>query len=156
MIDIQNLEWHPLTKVDDVPQLVLDWLVDDLSLTAKLKEKFSDFSVRVIEQSIRTPFANESDAIDFNHNAVIREVELIGDGSVVVFARSVIPQTPDTEELLRIGSRPLGEVLFNDSSIQRGQLEVTQAQGIWGRRSIFYVGKTKLLVCEFFFEALYA
>ncbi len=156
MIDIKNLEWLPLSEVGDVPQLVLDWLVDDLSLTAKLKEKFSDFSVRVIEQSIRTPFTNESDAIDFNHNAVIREVELIGDGSVMVFARSVIPQTPDTEELLLIGSRPLGEVLFNDPSIQRGQLEVTQAQGMWGRRSIFRVGKTKLLVCEFFFEALYA
>lgn len=156
MIDIKNLEWLPLSEVGDVPQLVLDWLIDDLSLTAKLKEKFSDFSVSVIEQSIRTPFANESDAIDFNQNAVIREVELIGDGSVVVFARSVIPQTPDTEELLLIGSRPLGEVLFNDPSIQRGQLEVTQAQGMWGRRSIFRVGKTKLLVCEFFFEALYA
>jgi len=86
----------------------------------------------------------------------VREVELLGNGKVVVFARSVIPITNDTQEILSIGSKPLGEVLFNDSNIKRGALQITQIDDIWGRRSTFTIGNTKLLVSEFFTQALYA
>ncbi|MBT7839394.1 MAG: chorismate lyase, partial [Candidatus Thioglobus sp.] len=55
-----------------------------------------------------------------------------------------------------IGSKPLGEVLFNDSNIKRGALQITQIDDIWGRRSTFTIGNTKLLVSEFFTQALYA
>jgi len=74
----------------------------------------------------------------------------------MVFARSVIPITNDTQEILNIGSKPLGEVLFNDPSIKRGPMQITQIDNIWGRRSTFSIGETKLLVSEFFMEELYA
>jgi chorismate--pyruvate lyase len=55
-----------------------------------------------------------------------------------------------------IGGKPLGEILFNDGSIVRGEMQITHADNLWGRRSTFTIGQTKLLVSEFFLENLYA
>ena len=87
---------------------------------------------------------------------IVREVELIGYGQPVVFARSVIPKNTDTDNILTIGSKPLGEILFNDPTIARGQLEVGSYNNTWARRSTFTIAETKLLVSEIFLEELYA
>ena len=55
--------------------------------------------------------------------AWIREVQLLGDGQPWVFARTLIPA--DTlrgrgRRLTRLGTRPLGEVLFTDPGVRRG------------------------------------
>ena len=102
------------------------------------------------------PHQNESDVLGFEGDSIIREVELLGSGKTMVFARSVIPVTNDTEDLLSIGSKPLGEILFNDPAIIRGQLQITHTGNTWGRRSTFTIGTTNLLVSEFFLETLYA
>ena len=91
-----------------------------------------------------------------NQVFIVREVELIGSQKPVVFARSLIPQTEDTKSILKIGSKPLGEILFNDPLIKRGHLEVGNFNTTWARRSTFTIGTTKLLVSEIFLEILYA
>jgi len=156
MINTQDLTWENLTNTSNVPESVLGWLDDEQSLTAKLKQKFDDFSVNVLSQIQTTPHNNENEMLDFEGKSVIREVQLLGNHQVVVFARSVIPVTGDTQAILKIGSKPLGEILFNDPDIKRGQLQITHTGGTWGRRSIFTIGTTKLLVSEFFLECLYA
>ena len=83
-------------------------------------------------------------------------VELIGNQKPVVNARSLIPLTEDTTDILKIGSRPLGEILFDDPEIKRGHLELGSFQNSWARRSTFTIGKTNLLVTEIFLESLYA
>ncbi|SMN15253.1 Chorismate--pyruvate lyase [uncultured Candidatus Thioglobus sp.] len=155
MINTINLVWQDLNQASNVPTNVMTWLNDDQSLTAKLKQKFSDFSVNVLFQQQASPHTHEVEIMGSNKQCVIREVELLGDSQVVVFARSVIPLTNDTKEILSIGPKPLGEVLFN-TSIKRGPLQITHTDAIWGRRSIFTIGNTKLLVSEFFMENLYA
>ena len=156
MIDTRNLVWQDLTLIQEAPAAVQLWLDDNTSLTTKLKQQFPDFSVHVLSQQELTPHVHEIEAIN-NHQAyTIREVELLGNGKVMVFARSIIPLTDDTQEILNIGSKPLGEVLFNDPSIKRGPMQITQIDNIWGRRSTFTIGETKLLVSEFFMEELYA
>jgi len=87
---------------------------------------------------------------------VIREVALLGNNKIVVYARSIIPLTSDTKDILNIGSKPLGEVLFNDTHIKRDSMQITQSDQIWGRRSAFTIGNSKILVSEFFMEDLYA
>jgi chorismate--pyruvate lyase len=133
-------------------------LLDNSSLTAKLKNKYSNFYVTVISQMESAPYDCELKLLGDTKDKVIivREVELMGEQQPVIFARSVIPKTNDTEKLLAIGSRPLGEILFDDPLIYRDQLEVGQHQGTWARRSTFVVGTTKVLVSEIFLEALYA
>lgn len=156
MINTQDLIWQNLDQAHDVPGAVMHWLDDNRSLTAKLKTKFDDFAVNVVSQTQLKPHQNESDVLGFTGDSVIREVELLGNAQVMVLARSVIPITNDTKDLLTIGSKPLGEVLFNDTSITRGSLQITHTGSTWGRRSTFTIGTTKLLVSEFFLEKLYA
>jgi chorismate--pyruvate lyase len=91
-----------------------------------------------------------------NKEIIVREVELLGNQKPVVNARSLIPITEDTIDILKIGSRPLGEILFDDPKIERGHLEVGSFQNSWARRSTFTIGKTNLLVTEIFLESLYA
>jgi len=156
MINTQDLTWQDLDQAHDVPDAVMYWLDDSRSLTAKLKTKFNDFAVNVVSQTQLKPYQNESEVLGFEGDSIIREVELLGGDQIMVFARSVIPVTNDTKDLLSIGSKPLGEVLFNDPTITRGQLQITHTGSTWGRRSTFTIGTTKLLVSEFFLENLYA
>ncbi|MBT4553436.1 MAG: chorismate lyase [Candidatus Thioglobus sp.] len=156
MINTQDLVWQDLDQANNVPDNVMMWLDDKESLTAKLKQKFDDFAVNVLSQTQKKPHTNESDVLGFEGGSIIREVELLGNGEVMVFARSVIPVNDDTNDLLLIGSKPLGEMLFNNPNIQRGKLQITHTGNVWGRRSVFSIGRTKLLVSEFFLENLYA
>ena len=156
MINTQDLIWQSLERAHDVPDAIMYWLDDNQSLTAKLKRKFDDFAVDVLLQTQLEPHENETTLLSFKGDSIIREVELLGNDQVMVFARSVIPITNDTKNLLMIGSKPLGEVLFNDPTITRGPLQITHTGSTWGRRSTFTIGTTKLLVSEFFLECLYA
>ncbi len=155
-MNTENLIWKNLDTQTDMPALVKPWLVDDTSLTKKLKQNFADFAVTVLSQTQGEVQNNEMDLIHSNADCIIREVELLGNQQAVVFARSIIPITDDTKDLLAIGSKPLGEILFNNPDIMRGKLQITQSGNIWGRRSTFTIGKTQLLVSEFFLERLYA
>lgn len=158
MFNPDKFQWRTFNASEDIPAHVLPWLLDNSSLTAKLKNKYSDFHVTVISQAENIPYDCERKLLgDMEGEAIIvREVELMGEQKPVVFARSVIPKTTDTRKLLAIGARPLGEILFNDPTISRDQLEVGQHLGTWARRSTFVVGTSKLLVSEIFLEALYA
>ncbi len=155
-MNTENLIWKNLDTQTDMPALVKPWLVDDTSLTKKLKQNFANFAVTVLSQTQGEVQNNEMDLIHSNADCIIREVELLGNQQAVVFARSIIPITNDTKDLLAIGSKPLGEILFNNPDIMRGKLQITQSGNIWGRRSTFTIGKTRLLVSEFFLERLYA
>lgn len=156
MINTDNIAWQELSLIDTAPKNVQQWLDDKTSLTAKLKQQFEDFSVHVLSQQQAQPHNHEIESISASDQYTIREVELLGNNTVVVFARSVIPLTNDTKEILSIGSKPLGEILFNDTNIRRGQMQIAQTNNLWGRRSTFTIGNTKLLVSEFFTEDLYA
>ncbi len=156
MINTKNLIWSNLNKANNIPNHVLTWLDDQQSLTAKLKQKFNHFSINVLSQVESLVHVDETELLNWNGQSIVREVELLGDNQVVVFARSIIPITNDTQNLLKIGRKPLGEVLFNDKNIKRSQLQITHTHGTWGRRSIFTIGSTQVLVSEFFIKNLYA
>lgn len=155
MINTKNLIWTNLNQVSNIPDYVLTWLDEQQSLTAKLKQKFNRFSVHVLSQAESLVHADETELLDWHGQSVVREVELLGDNQVVVFARSIIPITNDTKNLLKVGNKPLGEALFSDKNIKRGQLQITHTHGTWGRRSIFTIGSTQVLVSEFFTKNLY-
>ena len=92
-----------------------------------------------------------------------------------VYARTVIPvQTlrGPQRRLAHLGSKPLGAALFADPNLGRGAVEVAclaageklfaravgegiSTEVIWGRRSLFWLGGSPLLVSEFFLPALF-
>jgi chorismate--pyruvate lyase len=158
MFNPDKFNWRIFDPKEKIPTYVSIWLLDSKSLTHKLKEKYKDFEVNVISQKENNPYQCEYQLLGSTQNQgiVVREVELLGNQKPVVNARSLIPLTDDTKDILSIGSRPLGEILFDDPEIKRGHLEVGSFENSWARRSTFTMGKTKLLVTEIFLESLYA
>ena len=158
MFNPDKFQWRIFNPQEGVPEHVCNWLLDGQSLTAKLRDKYEDFKVNVLSQEQDNPYYCELKLLAASNNQtfIVREVELIGSQRPVVIARSLIPLTADTSEILKIGAKPLGEILFNDPEIKRGHLEVGSFNKSWARRSTFKIGKTKLLVSEIFLESLYA
>jgi chorismate--pyruvate lyase len=158
MFNPDKFEWRVFDPEEKIPEHVSRWLLDGQSLTYKLKEKYNDFRVNVLSQEQNSPYECELKLLGSLTNLaiIVREVELLGSQRPVVNARSLIPLTNDTIDILKIGSRPLGEILFNDPEIKRGHLEVGSFNNSWARRSTFTIGKTNLLVTEIFLESLYA
>lgn len=157
-----------------VPPSLRPWLLDRASLTRRLQEGCpGSFRVQVLAQAWERPMRNEVFALGgrFTTRALIREVRLLCADVPLVFARTVIPAATlsgPRRRLGRLGSRPLGAVLFADSSMRRGALEIAsirpgqrlfdRATGgmprppavIWGRRSVFLLDRRPLLVQEIF------
>lgn len=106
---------------------------------------------------------------------LLRQVYLKCSEKICVYARSVIPLKTlrrKHRRLKYLGDKPLGGYLFADPGLQRSEIEWsrlipgthlhTQAckqsgdvsEPIWGRRSLFRMGQSPLLVSEFFLPTL--
>jgi len=155
MIDISKLNWHDIDFFDDIPNEVFFWIRDDQSLTQKLKKKFCDFKVDVKKQEESSLYDHELLRLDKANKFIVREVFLCGNKKPVVFARSAIPIVTETKPIINLGSRPLGEILFTNSNINREPIEVTFHKNIWGRRSVFTSRGARILISEFFLKELF-
>jgi len=151
-----------------------DWLFDPGSLTRRVRGRCGGgFHVEVLSQGWRRPMLNEARRLRLRHaeHALIREVYLMCGERPWVYARTVIPRRTlrgPRRHLARLGSRPLGEVLFADPGLARDAVEVSRIEpgqlmfepatrrsevdpaAVWGRRSVFYLRRKPILVCEVF------
>ena len=59
MFNPDNFKWRVFNPKEGVPQHIVNWLLDDQSLTAKLRNKYSDFKVSVISQKKAKPYGCE-------------------------------------------------------------------------------------------------
>jgi chorismate--pyruvate lyase len=154
---------------------VRSWLFDSSSLTARLVRMFpGQFRVELLSQLVSKPLLDESRVLNIRHgrSALIRQVRLCCGDNAVVYARTVIPVTTlqgAQRSYANLGNRPLGAMLFADRTMQRDEVMVSRlttgdvlykATGvkkgeIWGRRSIFRVGRKPLLVSEYYLPALF-
>jgi chorismate--pyruvate lyase len=94
-------------------------------------------------------------------------------GKPLVLARTVIPAHTLRgvhHNLSRLGSRPLGEVIFADPRLQRLEMHVANVkpgdwsrqlveqvpinEPLWGRRTVYEIRRRQLLVSEFFLPEL--
>lgn len=161
-----------------VPSEISDWLFDAGSLTCRLQMKCPQpFRVQLTGQFYGRPCISERRALAMpaQQRALIRQVVLRCGDSPVVFARTVIPVSTLTgaqRRLAHLGERPLGAYLFSDPEMRRAPMEVAKLSegqalyasvlnyveelppGIWGRRSVFYLGHKPLLVSEVFLPAI--
>jgi len=153
---------------------VASWLYDHNSLTEKLEASYSHFSVKVKQQFSVKPSKHLSALFNSEEKILVREVFLYCDHKPVVFAQTEIPYSTLTEEqekLIEIGDQSLGKILFQDPTMLRGQIEVTEFKNgspfhqlsaelkqpvehsLWARRSLFYLNNKPLLVSELFLPA---
>lgn len=156
------------------PAAVVDWLYDADSLTKRLKQACGGrFKVRLLDQRWQRPMRCERRLLGLGERelALVRQVYLLCDEQVVVFARTVLPLNilrSRYRYLARLGGKPLGEVLFRDSSMRRSEVQLARIGAdhslyrwlapyagprtapVWGRRSLFRLGHQPLLVSEVF------
>ncbi len=172
-------DWAPSGRLSclSVPPGIKRWLCDKGSLTAGLKALApDDFRVRVLAQGWGKPLLSEQKLLGMGSGemAIVREVELLCGGEPWVFARTLIPARSlrgAARRLTFLGDRPLGEVLFADPQLRRGEIQMARITPrhkifsratrhldscgeIWGRRSLFRLAGKPLLVNEIFLPHL--
>ncbi|OUR59481.1 chorismate--pyruvate lyase [Colwellia sp. 39_35_sub15_T18] len=154
------------------------WLLDPNSLTARLKAHCQQFRVELLGQQVEPCHANDTFAgITAGEAVLVREVLLYCDEKPQVFARSLLPLSSLTgaeQALANLGTQSLGQVLFNNPSLQRQAIEVAEfdkhstvvkladdlhldtKHTLWGRRSIFILENKPLMVAEVFLPDAFA
>lgn len=162
--------WRPdcRTNKRNIPPDMISWLFEQGSLTRRLQGLCgSSFNLRLISQSWSPPFHEESQRLNLrsSQRAIIREVALCSGATPLVLARSVIPARTlrgSGRRLGKLGTRPLGQILFAHPRLERPSLEFATIScpghpKIWGRRSLYSLGaQHTLLVAEVFTPELFA
>ena len=149
--------------VTAMPANARDWLFDSGSLTARLKTlSEGKFAVEVVDESWlvfpELRFRSRFGPVAPEHRFWSRRVVLLGNGVPWVFANTLIPTHSlggDLEQIIRLGTRPLGEYLFSQPELSRSEIEIKEiAEESWGRRSWFFLNAKPVLVAEYFLPSL--
>lgn len=153
------------------------WLINRSSLTANLRQRYLDFKVQPVDMCLAKPAVDEVALLGLSahKSALIREVLLLGCGQFVVFAHSVLPKASMRGKwngLSRLGSKPLGEMLFANPKVKRAPLSYRKLSPhqalyqkaaqhltdkpayLWARRSVFRLNCATILVTEVFLPNL--
>ena len=139
-------------------QNILDWLNEDGSITARISSNFK-FKLKILSDDIGVAENEEYLALNITSEEVrIREVILYGDQKPLVYARSIIPKLTLSKGypgLGKIGSKPLGDLLFQSQLFIKTHREFAQFQApseevVWGRRTHYLVRGYPLSVMEVF------
>ncbi len=170
--------WQDQRPARGLPEDLARWLFDPGSLTRRLRQCCpNQFRVRVLWQGWSRPDRDEAGILRLRQDALAwtREVQLLCGDQAWVFARTLIPAVTlrgRARRLTRLGSRPLGEVLFTDRKVRRGPMQIARIvagqclhrrafagfgkipEAVWGRRSLFRMDGRPLLVCELFLPDL--
>ena len=164
-----NNGWHALDDLSliNVPSEWQQWLIHEGSLTSKLIE-FSggNFRVRVLSEHWARPTRYAASKLHLQqHLAVrVREVELLCNNAVVVFARTIIPlglHRRNQALFGGMGSRPLGHFLFREGQIKIAKRDIrvhhsSDGDIIYSRATPYKFRNSEILVCEHFVNPLLA
>jgi len=170
-----STQWQKNSHPQNCSKKILSWLLDETSLTKKLERQCELFSVKVKQQlntdTVQSALSNNFPAPE---QILVREVLLHCDGIANVFAQTEIPYqtlSKKQKKLANLGSESLGRILFQDETLQRGDIEIAEFpvgsllhqfcnslqqpcnHSLWARRSLFYIENKPLLVSEVFLPA---
>lgn len=167
--------WRPARHYLQIPLWQRDWLLDERSLTARLKTlSGGQFRVEVLRQQWQRAQPSEAQLLNipWRSACLIREVILYGNNQPWIYARSVMPATSLTGHLYRLRrlkNTSLGELLFRDKNLSRSEFELcgfsardpqlpaglVNSGYLWSRRCRFELSGKSLLVSEVFLPALW-
>lgn len=178
----RGAKWKPLQafRATGISATRRRWLLDEGSLTAHLvAASRGNFRVEVLSQTWGRAALHEAQLLGIAPRRIclLREVLLLCNDRPWVFARSVLPESSlrgGLRHLRRFGNQPLGQLLFNDSNLQRrpfelaivnaadiaalqraGLPELSRSGELLGRRSKFLLQGKALMVSEIFLEAFW-
>ncbi len=170
--------WKPAKLIQRVTTVknTQHWLTAKGSLTAQLRQRCPELEVVILSEKLEHPLASEAQSLGLQPGepAWIRCVLLRGGAENWIYARTVIPHFLESNpwfHLQQLGNKPLGEVLFQDSTIQRTPftfarqpltnwpyLALPSSHGNkaigYARRSVFTQQQAPLLLTEVFLPSL--
>ena len=142
------------------PQIWQDWLSYPFSLTQYIEHRTGQsVTVQVLSDQYQLVLDDERHLFTRPFQRCrVREVHLCIDNTPVVYARSILPTTSCTginRDLLQIGNKPLGEVLFKKGKAPILLRQITEIAHIgYGRRSLYQLRGHPILITEFFLPTL--
>lgn len=156
----------------NLPPDLKSWLNESESLTQRLRNQFENIHVKVLFEKQETPFLTERRMLNAPEQryCLVREVVLLSNQTPLILARTVIPAKTlkiTQGNLARLGSRPLGEILFSSPSLERESCGIVKIKPdlwitgleiktpLWGRRTQYSICKQPMLVSEFFLPSLF-
>ena len=157
-----------------LPPTLQSWLHEKTSLTQRLRDEWGVVSVQVLFECWQVPFLLERKRLQLPENrlCLVREVVLFSGNTPLILARTIIPRATlmvTHGNLAKLGTRPLGEILFSSRSLERQWLGVSHLlpdnwklsqspvlvdQPLWGRLTRYSIKKQPMLVSEFFLPSL--
>jgi chorismate--pyruvate lyase len=159
-----------------LPESVQSWAYESGSLTQRLRATYGNaVTVKILLQQWRVPFLTERKLLGLHEQRVclIREVLLHANGKPLILARTILPAATikvANRSLSKLGTRPLGEVIFSYPHLERITMDVTLIkpshwtptaltiaaiqQPIWGRRTVYAIKHRQMLVSEFFLSEI--
>ncbi len=168
--------WMPPTpaRCKVLPPTLQSWLHEKTSLTQRLRDEWGAVSVQVLFECWQVPFLSERRRLQLPENrlCLVREVVLLSGNTPLLLARTIIPRETlmaTHGNLAKLGTRPLGEILFSSLSLERQWLDVSHIlpnhwklsqspvlvdQPLWGRLTRYSIKKRPMLVSEFFLPSL--
>ncbi len=173
-ISLSNSEVAPIWQANwqaqpspAVSSVLLDWLLEAGSLTARLQSTGRAFQLQLMYQQSQTLPAFLQQRWQTT-SGLVREVVLYLDQQPCIYAQSFLPQhTVDAlQPLATLGEVPLGHYIFTQPDLSRSHIELAYfAEGLrlpelgiqpalWGRRSYFTLSRHEMLVQELYLPAL--
>jgi len=124
--NIAPQHWKPEKLIRRITnnQKLINWLNLKTSLTAKLRRECAELRVEILSETYEEPMLSEAQALGLSitDKAWVRCVLLKCQNQNWVYARTIIPnlqpQNP-WHELQTLGTKPLGEILFEMNNIDR-------------------------------------
>ncbi|MDD5227936.1 MAG: chorismate lyase [Methylococcales bacterium] len=161
---------HVIRKT--LPLHLQSWLNESESLTQRLRNQFENITVHVLFERQKSPFLTERRLLKQTEQryCLVREVVLLSNQTPLILARTVIPEKTlkiTQGNLARLGTRPLGEILFSAPSLERKPLGIALIKPnqwvsslqistpLWGRRTQYSIYGQPMLVSEFFLPSLF-
>ncbi|MGL6627356.1 chorismate--pyruvate lyase family protein [Aeromonas jandaei] len=150
----------------ELPASLRPWLLEPGSMTRRLRQHNSHFSVEWLGNHQISLTADEQWLVDAPTPAgICREVILHGDRGPAVLGWTLFADVAlEGSGLADLGEQPLGERIFGHEPARRDHLQVARfeiaanprcpAAVVWGRRSRLFLGPWPLLVHELFLPSL--
>ena len=173
-INWQNKE---IARLNIRNKLLFLFLFENGSLTRLIQDRCkSKFHIDLINESWCEAMPEELNLLSLRNHEItfVRESYLNCNNEKLVYARTVIPRQTlkkDNQKLMRLGQKPLGEILFKNNNIYRKEIRYAKIpiqnrlykkaikdnngpKKIYGRQSIFYIKNRPILVIEVFLPAI--
>ena len=166
--------WHNTTDVDlsAMSQDFKSWVLHEGSMTARLKNTCHNFDVAVLRHEWSEAEPQDLKLLNLkNKKVIVRDVILSCNHTPWIFARAIFPEALVVamgEDIVHLGKRPLGELLFSQKNTQRSKFQLAElkkddeffqkakdaseqtSEKMWARRSIFHLLQGSLLLTEVF------